>query len=226
LRPPPHRRCSSLGRVTGEALSWEAANSLTGEPRRELVKDLGQFLAILHDPRTLAAVGAAAVGPEMPEAQSTTDMLRTNFGKCVSASQQLMVEQWCDWVDSVLAEVQDGALLHGDLHGHNLVWEPRTGVLRLVADFETAGRGDPAFDFRYLPGCAKTVEVFLEVHRHYERLTGQPLDINRVMAWHILTVLGDALWRTEAGVALPGGGGTPGSWVDELDSRLRATLNY
>jgi hypothetical protein len=26
------------------------------------------------------------------------------------------------------------------------------------------------------------------------------------MAWHILTVLGDALWRTEAGVELPGGG--------------------
>ncbi|MDQ1378413.1 MAG: hypothetical protein QOE15_2586 [Acidimicrobiaceae bacterium] len=30
--------------------------------------------------------------------------------------------------------------------------------------------------------------------------------IERLMAWHILTALGDALWRTEAGVALLGGG--------------------
>ena len=44
------------------------------------------------------------------------------------------------------------------------------------------------------------------------------------MAWHILTVLGDALWRTDAGIALPGGGGTPSSWVDELDTRLRSIL--
>ena len=42
------------------------------------------------------------------------------------------------------------------------------------------------------------------------------------MAWHIRTVLGDALWRTEAGVPLPGKGGTAGTWVDELDDRMRA----
>ena len=45
------------------------------------------------------------------------------------------------------------------------------------------------------------------------------LAIERVMAWHGLTVLGDALWRTEAGVALPGGGGAT-SWVDDLARRL------
>lgn len=39
------------------------------------------------------------------------------------------------------------------------------------------------------------------------------------MAWNVLTVLGDALWRTEAGVALPGGGDSS-SWVDDLRDRL------
>ncbi len=39
------------------------------------------------------------------------------------------------------------------------------------------------------------------------------------MAWHVLTALGDALWRTEAGVALPGGG-TAATYVDELSIRL------
>jgi hypothetical protein len=41
----------------------------------------------------------------------------------------------------------------------------------------------------------------------------------RVMAWHVRTVLGDALWRTEAAVGLPGGG-TKEAWVDELEERF------
>ena len=41
------------------------------------------------------------------------------------------------------------------------------------------------------------------------------------MAWHVLTVLGDALWRTEARVALPGGGDAS-TYVDDLSSRLDA----
>lgn len=210
--------------VAGEPFSWEAANGLCGEPRRRLVEDLAGFLAVLHDPETLEAVGAASRGPEGPEAQATTEVLRANFGKHVNASRQLLVEHWCDWVDSVLSELPDEALVQGDLHGHNLVWEPNTGALRLVVDFENAGPADPAFDFRYLPGHARTIDVFVEVHRHYEHRRGRTLDINRVMAWHVLTVLGDALWRADAGIALPGGGGTPSSWVDELDTRLRSIL--
>lgn len=210
--------------VPGEPLSWEAANGLPGPPRRKLVEDLAHFLAVLHDPATLEAVGSACLGPEMPEAQATTDELRERFGRFVSSSEQAMVEQWCDWVDEVLNDRHAEVLLHGDLHGHNLVCDLVGGALRLVADFETAGPGDPAFDFRYLPGHAKTVDLFLEIRRHYERLSGRELDISRVMAWHIRTVLGDALWRTEAGVPLPGGGGTSSSWVEELDNRMRSLL--
>jgi aminoglycoside phosphotransferase (APT) family kinase protein len=205
--------------VPGEPLSWEAANSLSGQPRRILVEDLAHFLAVLHDLVTLEAVGTAALGPELPETQATTDELRERFGRFVSPPEHLMVEKWCDWADTVLHDARGGALLHGDLHGHNLVLDPVGGALRLVADFETAGTGDPAFDFRYLPGQAKTVDLFLEIRRDYERLSGRGLDIDRVMAWHITTVLGDALWRTEARVTLPGNGGTASSWVRELDSQ-------
>jgi aminoglycoside phosphotransferase (APT) family kinase protein len=210
--------------VHGEPLSWEAANGLSGQPRRKLVEDLAHFLAVLHDPATLEVVGSASLGPEMPETQATTDELRERFGRFVSPSEQLMVEQWCDWADTVLHDARGRALLHGDLHGHNLVCDPVGGALRLVADFETAGPGDPAFDFRYLPGQAETVDLFLEIRRYYERLSGRGLDMYRVMAWHITTVLGDALWRTEAGVALPGSGGTASTWVEELDSRMRSVL--
>lgn len=208
--------------VPGDPLSWEAANRLSGQPRRQLVEDLASFLAVLHDPATLDAVGSACSGPELPETQATTDDLRNRLGRYVSRREQSMVEGWCDWVDTVLDAPDDAALLHGDLHGHNLVVDSLGGALRLVADFETAGPGDRAFDFRYLPGQARTVDLFLEIRRHYERLTGRALDVARVMAWHVTTVLGDALWRTEAGVTLPGGGGTASSWVNELDERMRS----
>lgn len=56
---------------------------------------------------------------------------------------------------------------------------------------------------------------------HYETLTGTTLDVDRIMAWHLCTVLGDALWRAEAGVRLPDKR-TPVQWVDDLTARFAA----
>jgi hypothetical protein len=41
------------------------------------------------------------------------------------------------------------------------------------------------------------------------------------MAWHLRTALGDALWRSEAGVPLPDHR-TPPAWVDDLAERFAA----
>jgi aminoglycoside phosphotransferase (APT) family kinase protein len=210
--------------VRGEPLSWERANEVSGERRLRLVEGLAGFLALLHDPATLAAVRENGIGLEMPEPQATTGEIRTRFGKFVKRSQLSLVGQRCDWVDQILAEPSGTLMLHGDLHGYNIVWDPPSGAVRLVADFESAGAGDPAFDFRYLPGQADTVDLFREIARRYEQLNGRTLNLQRVMAWHIRTVLGDALWRSEANVPLPGSGGTASSWVDELEIRVRAVL--
>jgi hypothetical protein len=40
------------------------------------------------------------------------------------------------------------------------------------------------------------------------------------MAWHVRPMLGDALWRSGADVALPDGL-SPAQWVDRLDDRLK-----
>lgn len=210
--------------VSGEPLSWEAANDLAGERRERLVWDLAGFLATLHDPATLNAARDVGVPLETWEPQATTDELRLRFGRLIEPAQRPTVDRWCDWVDEILAGPATPTLVHGDLHGYNLVWTPDSGALQLVADFETAGEADPAFDFRYLPGQAETPDLFLEIAHSYEELTGRAVDLRRAMAWHIRTVLGDALWRTEAGVPLPGGGGTASSWVDELRVRMAAVL--
>ena len=59
----------------------------------------------------------------------------------------------------------------------------------------------------------------LAVIAAYERVFGQRLSIERIMARHVLTALGDALWRTEAGFALPGGG-IATTYVDALKALL------
>jgi aminoglycoside phosphotransferase (APT) family kinase protein len=112
----------------------------------------------------------------------------------------------------------DAVVLHGDFHGYNLVVDEAQRV-RTVLDFEEAARGDRDYDFRYLPAQESTLDLFLATAAAYERLSGVPVDVARVMAWSVRTVLGDALWRTEAGVALPGGG-TKEEWIAQTADRF------
>ena len=131
------------------------------------------------------------------------------------------MRRWCDWVDRVLDDrpALPEVLVHGDLHGYNQVWDPATASLLAVVDFEASGVADRHFDLRYLPSNARGPELVLAVVDAYDGLSGQRLELERIMAWHVLTALGDALWRTEAGVALPGGG-TATTYVDALKALL------
>jgi hypothetical protein len=160
-----------------------------------------------------------AAGPlSEPTAHATTDTLRARLGPLIRPGQRDRVSSWCDWADRALATPGRTVLVHGDFHGDNHLWARETRRLRLVIDFETAGVGEPEFDLRCLPGdCG--VELFRAVVLHYERMSGSRLDADRIMAWHLRTVLGDALWRAEAGVALPDHR-TPAQWVDDLQARL------
>ena len=71
-------------------------------------------------------------------------------------------------------------------------------------DFETVGAAEPEYDLRTLPGpgTGPGVELLTAVMRHYQQITGRQLSADRVMAWHLRTALGDALWRSEAGIPL------------------------
>lgn len=46
------------------------------------------------------------------------------------------------------------------------------------------------------------VELLTAVMRHYQQITGRQLSADRVMAGHLHNALGDALWRSEAGIPL------------------------
>ena len=208
--------------VRGSPLTGAGIAALDAAGSDRGAADLAAFLARLHDPLILDKV--RRVAPMVaPEPQADTNSLRERLGRWVSAQQRQAVLGWCDWVDAILGGPNpSNVLVHGDLHGHNQLWDLTTPALRAVVDFDISGPRDAEFDFRYLPSQAPGSDLFAAVARHYREQSGRDLNLERVMAWHIRTVLGDALWRSEAGVALPGGV-DPSSWGDQLGQRMLAT---
>jgi aminoglycoside phosphotransferase (APT) family kinase protein len=202
--------------VPGESL-FKVIDSIG---RERAGQQLASFLAALHHPATgqrAEAVIGKLTGAHLPPA--TTATLRERFGTWARPDQRPAIMRWCDWADTVLASPGEAVLVHGDLHGDNQVWDH--DKLKLVVDLETAGAAEPEYDLRALPGPAMGpgVELLTAVMRHYEQITGRQLSIDRVMAWHLRTALGDALWRSEAGIPLADHRSAP-EWVDDLAARF------
>ena len=206
-------------RVAGGPLSWEWASGMSPREMTHVADQIAAFLVRLHGTDVAGVVGGL---PEVhPTAQADTERLRDRFPRLVDGGRAASVMRWCDWVDRVLddAPAVPHVLVHGDLHGYNQVWDRASASLLAVVDFEESGVADRHFDLRYLPSNARGPGLVLAVMAAYEQLSGHSLAIERVMAWHVLTALGDALWRTEARVALPGGG-TATTYVDRLKAML------
>lgn len=206
--------------VAGDPLSWEWANERSPAEARAVGSAIGAFLARLHGvPATPVLADLPHYAP-MPQAD--TARLRAHYPALVDGRRAELVRRWCDWVDDALSPRSAVAdvLVHGDLHGYNQLWDHRSASLELVVDFAETGSAEAEFDFRYLPGNCRAPEFTLSSIETYEKQAHRELDLRRVLAWNVRTHLGDALWRTEADVPLPGGGDAA-TWADEQARRLR-----
>ena len=200
--------------VLGDAIAQSSAAQV-----HDLGDELARVLAAFHDPTSLDVIRRSSVQLPAPTPQARTYDLRSRLCPVLDSRRRALVGRWCDWADGALTAISpSAALLHGDFHGYNLVVDDSMTV-QVVLDLEEASIGDFHYDFRYLPAQEPTLRLFRATVASYERLAGRHVALDRVMAWHLRTVLGDALWRTEANVALPGGG-TPEKWIDELDARM------
>ena len=141
----------------------------------------------------------------------------------IEARERASVRRWCDWVDKQLAAPAEAVFVHGDFHPDNQLWDARDLRLLLVVDFETSGVAEPEYDFRVIPSFGPGIDLLTSTVDEYAALTGRRLSLERIMALHVRTTLGDALWRSEAGLPLllpRPGGGTPDDYVDELAKRF------
>jgi aminoglycoside phosphotransferase (APT) family kinase protein len=204
-------------RVRGSSL-FEVVGSID---RDYAGRQIARFLAALHGDEARRRVEAATGAVPAWYPLVTTSVLRERFGRWVAPEQQRQVAAWCDWADQILAAPRPQVLVHGDLHGDNQVWDG--GELKAVIDFENAGSGEPEYDLRAFPGpgMGPGLELLTAITRHYERVAGRELSIERLMAWHLRQTLGDALWRSEAGLPLPGQR-DPGEWIAGIAARFRS----
>ena len=183
-----------------------------------VAQDLADAFATLHEPAVLADVTRAAADLPEPAPQADTEAIRERLHRFVDPAHGPKIRRWCDWVDAVQANrTGERVLLHGDVHGYNLLVD--AGRLRCLLDYGEVAAGDHHFDFRYLPGIEETIGFFCRTAEAYERRTGRAVEPAPVLAWHIRTVLGDALWRSEAGVPLPGGGSAD-RWIEAMQERI------
>jgi thiamine kinase-like enzyme len=203
-------------RVRGSSL-FKVADSID---RDYAGRQIAQFLAALHGDEARRRVEAVAGAAPAWYPLVTTGALRERFGRWVTPEQQRKVVVWCDWADKVLAARRPQVLVHGDLHGDNQVWHG--GELKAVIDFENAGTGEPEYDLRSFPGpgLGPGLELLTAIIGHYQRIAGRELCVERLMAWNLRQNLGDALWRSEAGLPLPDDR-TPGEWVADMGVRFR-----
>jgi aminoglycoside phosphotransferase (APT) family kinase protein len=211
--------------ATSERLLLIVTRRVEGEPcwgeilrDPNIAGDVATALTDLHDPRVLSAIRNEGIEPPAPTPQANTDVIRSHLDRYLSPSHLSLVRRWCDWTDRVQAtSTGKRVILHGDLHGYNLL--VRDGRLRCVLDYDAISVGDHHYDLRYLPGLGSGIEFLVAVVHEYERRTGRAVEPAPLLAWHIRTVLGDALWRSEAGVPLPDGG-TVHEWVEALELRI------
>lgn len=213
---------SSTELVAGEPLRYA---DVAAAPPETFAGELASFLARLHAPEVLrlarARVESMPCGPEAGMHVSTDD-LRRRFLPMIEPGQRSMVAEWCDWVDRELATPGETVLVHGDFHPYNQLWDLEAPRLNAVVDFESSGLGEPEFDFRVLPAFGPGTGLLIATVERYEAVSGRTLSVPRIMALHLLNYLGDALWRTEAGIALPEPGDSPAAYAREAASRLAA----
>jgi aminoglycoside phosphotransferase (APT) family kinase protein len=193
--------------VTRRVVGTSLFHAVGGLDLDDAGRQLALFLTALHG-TSIGALPSAYDGVQHPVG---TDLIRERFDRWVSPPRARIVDGLCDRIDSALAGPSSAHVVaHADFHGDNQIWDG--GLLRLVVDFETVALAEPEYDLRALPGTGPGIDLLLAVLRHY---TGRRLDADRVLAWHARSALNDALWRCEAGIALPDGR-TPSEWVDDL----------
>jgi aminoglycoside phosphotransferase (APT) family kinase protein len=217
---------SSTELVSGSApLSYATVAAATPDRIAQFAESLATFLAHLHAAPTLTRLREGLDNlPRLPQPglHVSTDQLRARFTTMIEQRQRSKVSRWCDWIDQELSSSGETVFVHGDFHPYNQLWDLDQPRVLAVVDFESSGCAEPEFDLRVLPAFGPGVDLLVSTVKRYEALSARKVSLPRTMALYLLNYLGDALWRTEAGISLPGPGDSPSAYVKEAAARLAA----
>jgi aminoglycoside phosphotransferase (APT) family kinase protein len=191
--------------LPGNPMPWTVREAADAATVAIIGRQLGEVLGQLHASAVIHHLDEAGVSLPLPQPQSTPDALRRRLFHLLDSRRASTAEALVVSVEKVLAGPSARAFLHGDFHGHNLLLADNGLDVTGLLDFEESAAGDPCYDLRYLPALAPTLDLLSAVMEAHATRAGRPLELLRVLAWHVLTDLGDALWRTEQGVEVVDG---------------------
>lgn len=168
---------TSYGYIPGEVLTEDMVDKLKPDDFEGIGRQLGKFLAQFHK------LGSEIVAHK--ETKHSTTLLEYYAKRIDSATNyefRLKGREALARLNNLreLARIRT-VVLHGDLHGPNVVINPRTKHVQGVIDLSEVEIGDPHQEFRKIfMTFPKSLEAAIE---SYEQSGGQPLNREEIVHW-------------------------------------------
>lgn len=158
--------------IPGEVLTSDLINNLSDHRIQQIGKALGEFLATLHSvPKSILQQKF------YKQTISLIDYYRDHLKDSEILRQNRKIDKFLQEISKNYIEL----VVHGDLHGKNMVINPKTKKLVGIIDFSELEVGDPHQDFRKIFMSDERL-LASAVHK-YQELTTRTLSINKIMTW-------------------------------------------
>ncbi len=158
--------------IPGDIISEDKTRSLTNDQAEKIGQDLGEFLAILH-----------SVNPVVANSKKTKQSISLYdyyLDRIENAKDELFYEHVINLAKKIKPQ-KPYVVMHGDLHGLNMIIDPLTNRLTGVIDFSELELGDRHQDFRKI---FMTDERFIDpALKVYKKLSGYELSKTQITAW-------------------------------------------
>ncbi len=194
--------CFGYRKIPGALLTDDYYRTLTTRQKQDFAVAIARFLCELHG--TLSVSEAIAAGLRFPDDPLSAAQLRQRLLPLLHQREQIaLVEQILGLYKQIEFVSDTPVVLHGDLHGWNMVLNPVSNQLAGVFDFNGACIGDRHLDFRYF-FCLDT-SLQDAITAHYRNLSGQGLSTSRCILYGAATDLSDLVYCTEENMPIVDG---------------------
>lgn len=161
--------------ITGEVLSPQRVASISSSDAARIGSGIGEFLAVFH-----------ALNPKIIDKKQTkhaTSLLEYYQERIFKGSKTPYYPDAIHALDELITHTvpTESVVLHGDLHGLNIVVRPTDNQLTGVIDLSEMETGDPHQEFRKL---FMTIPSSLDkAIESYEKSGGQQITRDQVLRW-------------------------------------------
>ena len=194
--------CFGYKKVPGILLTDDHYRTLTVREKQDFAIGIARFLSELHG--SLVVSEATDAGLRLPDDPLSAGRLRQRLLPLLDGDEQVpTVEHMLKLIEQIEPVTDVPVVLHGDLHGWNVVLNPVSNQLVGVFDFNGACIGDRHLDFRYFFCLDPSLQEAIATQ--YRALSGQQLSTSRCVLYGVATDLSDLVYCTEENMPIVDG---------------------